>query len=407
MKRPHRAPQPQFSHPIRQITLMLVVLGLVAAGGWVALPRVGGLFLANLWLNGFIALVFVIGILACFWQVLQLSRSVAWIETFTLATGREGALRDDSPPPRLLAPLATLLGPRGASTRITATSARSILDSVAARIDEERDITRYIINLLIFLGLLGTFYGLAITVPAVVDTIRSLAPQEGESSIAVFDRLMTGLEAQLGGMGTAFSTSLLGLAGSLVVGLLELFASHGQNRFYRQLEEWVSSITRLGIAGSGEGEATDQGALVAMFEQMAEQIEALQALQTRQSEDRAQMDARLGELSGAVGRLASGEGFAAALARVAEGQERLAGLIEAQGGFGIDDGADAEARARLRSIDVHLLRILEEMAAGREETLTDLRSDIAHLTAAVRQAGRPGMAPAPGMGLAPPPGRKV
>ena len=405
MKRPHRAPQPQFSHPIRQITLMLVVLGLVAAGGWVALPRVGGLFLANLWLNGFIALVFVIGILACFWQVLQLSRSVAWIETFTLATGREGALRDDSPPPRLLAPLATLLGPRGASTRITATSARSILDSVAARIDEERDITRYIINLLIFLGLLGTFYGLAITVPAVVDTIRSLAPQEGESSIAVFDRLMTGLEAQLGGMGTAFSTSLLGLAGSLVVGLLELFAGHGQNRFYRQLEEWVSSITRLGVAG-GEGEATDQGALVAMFEQMAEQIEALQSMQTRQSEDRAQMDSRLGDLAGAVERLAAGGGteMAAALRRVAEGQERLAALIEAQGGFGADDGADAEARARLRSIDVHLARILEEMAAGREETLTDLRSDIAHLTAAVRQTGRPGLVA--GAGLAPPPGRK-
>lgn len=404
MKRPHRAPQPQFSHPIRQITLMLAVLGLVGAGAWVALPRVGSLFLANIWLNGFILMVFAIGVLACFWQVLQLSRSVAWIEAFATATGRDGGLRDDSPPPRLLAPLATLLGPTGARTRITATSARSILDSVAARIDEERDITRYIINLLVFLGLLGTFYGLAITVPAVVDTIRSLAPQEGESSIAVFDRLMTGLEAQLGGMGTAFSTSLLGLAGSLVVGLLELFAGHGQNRFYRQLEEWVSSITRLGVAGSGEGEATDQGALVAMFEQMAEQIEALQAMQSRQSEERAQMDTRLAELSGAVGRLASGEGFAAALSRVAEGQERILGLIETQG-LGTDDGADAEARARLRSIDVHLLRILEEMAAGREETLTDLRSDIAHLTAAVRQAGRPGMAPAPG--LAPPPGRKV
>ena len=405
MKRPTRALQPQFAHPVRQLTMMLAVVGLVGAGAWVALPRVADIFLSNLWLNGFILMVFAIGVLTCFWQVVQLSRSVRWIEAFATSGPAPDDIRTDpTSAPRLLAPLATLLGPRAARTRITATSARSILDSVAARIDEERDITRYIINLLVFLGLLGTFYGLAITVPAVVETIRSLAPQEGESTIAIFDRLMTGLEAQLGGMGTAFSTSLLGLAGSLVVGLLELFAGHGQNRFYRQLEEWVSSITRLGVAG-GEGEATDQGAIVAMFEQMAEQIESLQEMQTRLATERAQADTRMQRLAEAVERLAAGGGtdMAAALTRVAEGQERLAGLIEAQGGFGADDGADAEARMRLRSIDVHLLRILEEMAAGREESLTDLRSDLAHLTAAVRQMARPspGLAPPP----APMPGR--
>mgnify|MGYP007000383185 len=124
---------------------------------------------------------------------------------------------------------------------------RSILDSVATRLDEARDITRYIINLLIFLGLLGTFYGLATTVPAVVETIRTLAPKEGQSAIEVFDKLMSGLENQLGGMGTAFASSLLGLAGSLVVGLLELFSGHGQNRFYMELEEWISSFTRVSV----------------------------------------------------------------------------------------------------------------------------------------------------------------
>ncbi len=388
-KRPLRGGAPQFSHPVRQITLMLIVVALVAAGAWVALPRVSSVFLANVWLNGFIFVVFLIGVFATFWQVFQLSRSVAWIEDF--AAERPGQ-EIGATPPRLLAPMATLLSGRGARKGITATSARSILDSVAARIDEERDITRYIINLLVFLGLLGTFYGLAITVPAVVETIRSLAPQEGESSIAVFDRLMTGLEAQLGGMGTAFSTSLLGLAGSLVVGLLELFAGHGQNRFYRQLEEWMSSITRLGIAaaeGDGEG-ASDRSLLVAMFEQMAEQMETLQATQARLAEDRAHLDDRMMRLAEAVERLAAGGGadMAAALSRVAQGQERLAGLIESQGGMDGGGGSDAESRMRLRSIDVHLLRILEEMAAGREESLTDLRSDIAHLTTAVRQLGR-------------------
>ena len=137
---------------------------------------------------------------------------------------------------------------------ISSSSAHSILESVATRIDEARDITRYLTNLLIFLGLLGTFYGLATTIPAIVNTIKSLAPGPGESGLDVFTKLMAGLQAQLGGMSTAFSSSLMGLAGSLVVGLLELFASHGQNRFFRELEEWVSSITRLGLAsGDSEG----------------------------------------------------------------------------------------------------------------------------------------------------------
>ena len=114
-------------------------------------------------------------------------------------------------------------------TILTSSSLNSILDSVATRLNEARDLTRYVINLLIFLGLLGTFYGLAITVPEVVNTIKSLVPKEGQTGIEVFDNLMAGLEGQLGGMGTAFASSLLGLAGSLVVGLLELFANHGQN----------------------------------------------------------------------------------------------------------------------------------------------------------------------------------
>src|SRR5690554_1870241 len=205
MRRPIYEAEPQFSHPVRQLTIMLIVSGLVAAGAWVAFPRVADVFLANVWLNGFIFLVFLVGVIACFWQVIQLSSSVRWIEGFAAETPGH----DLTVAPRLLAPLASLLRSRGSRKAISASSAGSILDSVATRIDEERDITRYIINLLIFLGLLGTFYGLAITVPAVVETIRSLSPSEGEGPLQVFDRLMSGLETQLGGMGTAFSTSLL------------------------------------------------------------------------------------------------------------------------------------------------------------------------------------------------------
>jgi hypothetical protein len=382
-----RETAPHFTQPVRQIVSMVIVLALVGAGAYVAYPQVAPVFLANLWLNGFIAFVFVIGLLATFWQVIQLFSSVNWIEGF--AADRPGHQLTRAP--RLLAPLAALLRTRGKRRQISSASSRSILDSVATRIDEERDITRYITNLLIFLGLLGTFYGLATTVPAVVDTIRSLAPQGDEEGIAVFQRLMTGLEAQLGGMGVAFSSSLLGLAGSLVVGLLELFASHGQNRFYRELEEWLSSITRLGYASDGEG-GTDQAAL-AGADYMAEQMNGLRELFETSEASRAMMDDRVTRLTEAVERLAEGTGGGAEtlamLARIADTQGRIAEILEQQGrqDQGVS-GVDAESRMRLRSMDVQLLRILEEMSAGRQESIADLRSDLAQLTRAVRQIGK-------------------
>jgi hypothetical protein len=466
MEHTDREVEPFFSQPIRQITMMLVVLVAFAFGAYIAYPRVAPVFLENPWLNGFIMVVFFIGLIACVWQVVELIRAVSWVMAFT----RANAVPEDREPSRLLAPLAALMRSRGARTHISASSQRSILDSVATRIEEARDITRYISSLLIFLGLLGTFYGLATTVPAVVDTIRSLAPQAGDTAVEVFGRLMGGLEAQLGGMGTAFASSLLGLAGSLVVGLLELFAHHGQNRFYRELEDWLSSITRLGFAGAeGEGSG-DTGAIAALAEHMAEQMETLQTLYANSDASRSSVDETLtalarrmeslaeglaeapattpaldrlvsgqerlaealaegqGKLAEAMtdaqGRLAetltAGQGkLAEALAkgqelsaapqervastqerlvagqeRIAKGQERmiaaqeqLIALLARQAEAG-GASVDAEARMRLRSIDVQLLRILEEMSAGRQESLADLRADLAALTKAVRNVGR-------------------
>ncbi|MBJ6372228.1 biopolymer transporter ExbB [Sedimentitalea arenosa] len=381
MAQPDREPTPHFSQPVRQIVMMLTALGLSGFGIFVALPRVLPVFEANPYLNGFIVFVFVIGVLATFYQVLQLIGSVRWIERF--ASGQADAA---GTPPQLLAPLASLLRSRGARMQLSASSTRSILDSVATRIDEERDITRYIVNLLIFLGLLGTFYGLATTVPAVVDTIRSLAPQEGEEGLAVFNRLMTGLEAQLGGMGVAFASSLLGLAGSLIVGLLELFAGHGQNRFYRELEEWLSSITRVGFS-SGEDGPSQTDAMSGVLDHMAEQMESLRQMFASSDESRAAVDHKLGALVDSIEdmnrRAEQAEGTAAALDRVALGQETLIETLRAQGA---GDGIDAESRMRLRSIDVQMLRILEEISAGRQESLAELRKDIDLL---VRALARP------------------
>jgi len=390
--------EPHFSQPVRQILSMLIALGLIGTGAYFGFSTILTIIKSNIYLNGLILTVFFLGVLSCFGQTVQLMFSVRWIEGFA-------SLREVQQAPSLLAPLATLLRSRGSRMQISSSSSRSILDSVGQRIDEDREITRYLGSTLIFLGLLGTFYGLATTVPALVETIRSLSPAEGESGADIFARLQIGLESQLGGMGTAFSSSLLGLAGSIVVGLLELFAGHGQNRFYRELEEWLSTITRLGFAGSDEGTGADQGAVNLVLEQMAEQMESLSQMFTQSDISRAQVDQRLGELATAISNQSLGresEELRGALARVAEGQEALLTKLH-DGGI---DGIDAESRMRLRSIDVQMLRILEEMTAGRQETIADLRADLAAVAQAVRQGqataaahtgrpARPGRPPPP------------
>lgn len=379
MDQTHLKLETQFTQPVRQITMMLAVVAMTTTGAIVAAPSVLPIFFANLWLNGFIVLVFFIGVASCFAQVFQLISSVRWIENFVA-----NRVRLTAKVPKVLAPLATLLGTRNSQMKIAATSTQSILDSVSTRIEEAREITRYIVNLLIFLGLLGTFYGLATTVPALVETIRSLAPRDGEAGFEVFSRLMDGLESQLDGMGVAFASSLLGLAGSLVVGLLELFAGHGQNRFYRDLEEWLSSITRLGFA-SGEVETSNQQDLAAsIFAQMTEQLEHVQDMFVNGENSRALVDQRLGTLAEALNGLTrhieANTPSAEALNRVAEGQERLLSVLAK---MERSDAQDAESRMRLRSIDVQLLRLLEEISTGRQETTIALRQQLERLTSAI------------------------
>ncbi|KGJ07186.1 hypothetical protein EQ718_11075 [Paracoccus versutus] len=372
--------QPQFSQPVRQILLMLIVLVLVVAGAWFAYGRILSIFHSNEYLNGLILAVFVMGVLGCFWQVAELVKSVSWIERFAArrrnaaergVSAAEPAGPDDAP--RLLAPLAALLGQRGpVGGAISTESSRSILESVATRIDEARDITRYLANLLIFLGLLGTFYGLATTVPAVVDTIRALSPKDGETGLEVFNKLMTGLESQLGGMATAFSSSLLGLAGSLVVGLLELFVAHGQNRFYRELEEWMSGFTRIGLGG-GDGQGLGEAALAGFIERVEAQMTGLQDFYLRRDELRDQEAAAADQRSLAL----------------AEGVERLAGLLGSdRDRLGETLAAEREATAQAlagveRAIgglaeprrDPDLVAVLERLAEGQDRLSAEPRHD--------------------------------
>ena len=348
----------QFDQPLRQITMMLAVIGLVAVGSYASKNFVVDVFEAFKYLNGVILGVFLVGLLACFWQIGQIIASVRWIDDFVEGNAERGSV---DKAPRLLASLAALLGQRGAKLQLTSTSTQSILESVATRMDESRDITRYLSNLLIFLGLLGTFYGLAITVPAVVDVIRSLEPKQGEDSIAVFSRLMDGLERQLGGMGTAFSSSLLGLAGSLVVGLLDLFAGHGQNRFYRQLEEWLSGITRIGLS---HGEADIEGSsisnsstAVAVFaDQVAEFSRSLEYADLRQNDANENLGNLISSLTAAVER-----------------QSRILDPEDAESG--VKDAEIAKLLEKISSDQQAIIELLETLSVNFSDVKTSAALD--------------------------------
>ena len=387
----------QFTQPIRQIVVMLAISALIGAGGYLAQDLLISIYEANIYLNGFIIGVFGIGVLACFMQVFALISSISWLKRFT---NGDGSFAGN--PPRLLTSLVSLMRIRQSKMKIGTAASHSIMESVASRIDEAREITRYINNLLIFLGLLGTFYGLATTVPAVVETIRSLNPSENEGSVEVFGRLMTGLENQLGGMGTAFASSLLGLAGSLVVGVLELFASHGQNRFYRQLEDWLSSITRVNLASvdSDGGPQSSNGILDEVLDQMGDQISdalnkvasALQTLETSLSkadEARLNSDQKMDDLITTLRIIADnsddndGEQTSQysksldALTTLVSGQEKLLERL-------LMESDNSEVRMNLRNIDANLLRALEELPLNYRETTGDLREDLGRILEAIK-----------------------
>jgi hypothetical protein len=222
--------------------VFLVLVGLVIA---LLHERLWTAMLQNPGLNFLICFVLTAGIFYAFTQVLRLYPEIRWVNAFRIADpGLSISAR-----PVLLAPMATMLRDRSGSLSLSATSMRSIMDSIASRLDEARDTGRYLVGLLVFLGLLGTFWGLLDTISTVGTTISAI-DMRASDSVTVFDELKRGLAAPLRGMGTAFASSLLGLGGSLVLGFLELQASHAHSRFYNQLEEWLSGITELAPGGS-------------------------------------------------------------------------------------------------------------------------------------------------------------
>jgi hypothetical protein len=250
------------STPRRALLNMTLFLALVGVLGALLLPQIKGAILSNVFLNGLILCVLVFGIMYAFGQVLRLYPEIRWVNAFRIADPGLGATHR----PTLLAPMATMLRDRTGALSLSATSMRSIMDSIGSRLEEARDTGRYLVSLLVFLGLLGTFWGLLDTIGSVGKAINALDTKASSDSVTMFQELKDGLAAPLRGMGTAFSASLLGLAGSLIVGFLELQAGHAHARFYNELEEWLSGITELTPGAGATTEQVNRQLYAALYE---------------------------------------------------------------------------------------------------------------------------------------------
>ena len=354
-----------------RMSAFLVIVVAICAGLFSTLLEA---FLANAALNGVILGVLVIGIVFSYRQVLRLAPEASWL----------AATRSDEPgqsvqrEPRLLAPLATMIAERRGRVSLNAVSMRSVLDGIGSRLDESHDLARYLIGLLIFLGLLGTFWGLLQTVSSVGDVIGGLSVG-GEDLGSAFDDLKGGLEAPLAGMGTAFSSSLFGLAGSLVLGFLELQASQAQNRFYNDIEDWLSSHTRLtgGTLSADGGDQSVPAYVSALLERTADSLDDLQRTLARGENNRASSSTKLLSLTEHLATLTDQmRSEQDLMVKLVENQMEMRPVLERLAESERKPIAlDEASRSHLRNLDVYVGRLLEEMVAGREQSVNELRSE--------------------------------
>lgn len=369
------------TRPERFLTRMILFLVAVGAVTGLLFPALYGAFMTNPALNGLIVTALFAGIIFIFRQVLVLRPEVAWLQHYQqYQHDRPGALAS-APDPVLLGPLARMLGEKRGRLMLSAMSMRTVLDGLAARLDESRELSRYLISLLIFLGLLGTFWGLLHTVRSVGSVIGNLSLTGGDVA-TMFASLQHGLEAPLTGMGTAFSCSLFGLAGSLVLGFLELQATQAQHRFFQDVEDWLSGATRLST-GAGNLEGGDQSIPVyvqALLEQTAENLDGLQRIVASGEESRRTSNTNLMALTERLSTLTDQmRAEQALLLKLTESQmemkQVLGRLADATAG-----GLDESSRQHLRNMDVYLARLLEESTNGRTQAVGEIRSEIKILT---------------------------
>jgi hypothetical protein len=364
------------SYLIRMIVFLAVVYGIAA----LISPQLYPFFMANPLINAVIVVVEIFGVVWNLRQVLRLKPETAWVEQFR--RGRQGL--EQAAPPILLAPMARMLSGRAdGEKRITLSgpAMRTILDGIASRLDESRELSRYVTGVMIFLGLLGTFWGLLHTVSSVAAVINGMNLAGGDVN-AMFAQLKGGLAGPLAGMGTAFSSSMFGLSGALILGFLDLTAGQAMNRFFNELEEWLAGLTRLSSGAlGGDGEGSVPVYVQALLEQTAENMESLQRVLTRGEDSRMLGNTALQTLNDRMATLADTMRVNQQLMmKVAEAQMALGPALAKLSDPRDEGGYDEVARAHLRNIELLLSRMITEAEQGRTQGLSELRSDIKVLT---------------------------
>ncbi len=361
------------------IVWMVLFLGLVAVVSALLYPALKGAFLANPVFNGMIIGVLLIGIAVNFRQVAALNPELAW-----LGERRRGETGADAGKIQLLAPLTRMLAAREGKLRISAMAARSVLDGLRMRLDEHRDVSRYLVGLLIFLGLLGTFWGLLDTVSSAGKVIAGL--QVGGADVGeVFERLKQNLQGPLTGMGTAFSSSLFGLGGALVLGFFDLQAGHAENRFFKAVEDWLAEATHLASPAFADGESSGPAYIEALLDKTADSLEALERLVGRGEEERASMREQLLQLTTRLSEVSdqirAEQQLTKGLARQhQELQPLIARLTEA-----IERGSDAQEglHDHLRGQESALREVTQANSAAQRELLDELRQELRLMTRAL------------------------
>src|SRR6202162_121003 len=368
---------------IRRANRFLLRMGaflvLVAALAFALGRPLSAAFMGNPAVNGVILGILFAGIAYIFRQVMLLNPESDWIDSSRERLADRDLTAPPGSPPRLLAPMARMLGARqGGRVSLSPTSLQTLLDGISSRLDETRETSRYLIGLLVFLGLLGTFYGLLETVRSVGGVIGAL--NIGASDLArAFADLKTGLESPLHGMATAFSSSLFGLAGSLVLGFLDLQAGQAQNRFYNDLEEWLSTYTRLTSGPFGDsGDGSMPAYIQALLEQTADSLENLQRILARGEETRVAANTTLAGLTDRLAVLGGHmRGGQAMVVRLAENQMELKPSLARLATIAENSlGQDEVLRTHLRNIEAYMARLTEDVAEGRAQSVSELRGEI-------------------------------
>jgi len=337
-------------------------------------------FLTNPYINGLIFGVLAFGIIIILRQVFILKPEIIWVEAYKRNISKGLTSSVSSKKLSLLAPMASMLEEHKGRFSISSLAMRSLLDSLNLRLDETREISRYLIGLLVFLGLLGTFWGLLITIESVGSVITSLDMGNADTS-TMFLNLKEGLKQPLNGMGTAFSSSLFGLSGSLILGFLDLQASQAQNQFYNDVEEWLSSMSLISVSKTGKGsekKLQEDGVPVyvqALLEQTAESVDSLQRILGRGEDERRNLANNFSDLANKMSEVADQiKNNQKEFQKLHDKPIDLSGLknLFKENVSGMDDAT----KDHIRSMDVSIKRLVEESNQNNKQLVLELRSEI-------------------------------